>query len=108
MKVDCQWIEENLEALSFERLSPEDDYRARTHVDSCSHCREKLADLKIVDPLIKQLFRQNLAIARTPRKRRSPILVGAFGTGLAVIIVLIIISAMPRTVTDVPRLESTP
>jgi hypothetical protein len=108
MKVDCQWIEENLEALSSDRLSPEDDFHARTHLESCSHCREKLADLKMVDPLVKQLFRQNLAIARTPRRRRSPVLIGAFGTGLVAIILLIVISAMPRGVADVPRLQSPP
>jgi len=106
MKVDCQWIQENLEALSFERLSPEDDFSVRTHLESCSHCRQTLDDLKIVDPLVKRLFRENMAVARTPRRRRSPVLIGAFGTGLAAIIVLIIISAMPRSVANVPRLES--
>jgi hypothetical protein len=108
MNVDCQWIQENQEALTFERLSPEDDHRARMHLESCKQCREKLEDLRIVDPMIKQLFRQNLAIARTPQKRRSPVLIGAFGTGFAAIIILIVISTMSRPVSNVPRLESPP
>ncbi len=85
MNVDCHWIEENLERLAFE-----DDRLAQGHLAVCAHCREQIESLRAIDPMVKQVFEYDLAIARSPKRRRSPVLIGAFGTAIAAALLLIV------------------
>jgi len=107
MKVDCQWIEENLEGVFCERLGAEEDRLARLHLDSCAACRLKVEELTKVDPVIKQIFRQNLAVARAPRVRRSPIWAGAFASAL-IAVIFVVVWRVPRARTPAPAAVESP
>ena len=89
MNIDCRWIEENLEAFFCERLAVEETHIAQNHVDNCVNCREKVAAIRSVDPLIQRFFQHEMAIARAPKRRRSPVLLGAFATSIAAVIVVV-------------------
>ena len=67
MTVDCKWMSAHLEAYCCDRLSGEECAQARLHFETCSACREELAGLEAIDPLVKKLFRYRMAVARSPR-----------------------------------------
>ena len=56
MKVDCQWIDKNLEALFCGTLSPQDQERAHEHIGSCGTCGKEVAALNSIDPMVKKYF----------------------------------------------------
>lgn len=87
-KIDCQWIETNIEAYFCDRLSFEQKVVAQNHIQDCSGCREQVQGLNEVDPLVKQVFRYNLAVARTPRRARHWAVI--YGTPVAVFATLVI------------------
>lgn len=95
MNVDCKWIEDNGEALFCDGLTSEQDRLVRSHLESCFQCREKIADLKAIDPEIREVFKYDLAMARIPRPKRSPLLLGAAGTALAAAAILIAVNVQP-------------
>ena len=68
MKIDCQWIENNLEALFSGTLNLEDQGRAQHHIENCGPCAEEVAALRSIDPLVKRYFQGELDRAR----RASP------------------------------------
>ena len=61
MTVGCQWIENNLEALSNASLNEEESRLAHTHMESCDSCRNEVQALKAIDPLVKTFFQRELA-----------------------------------------------
>ena len=70
MTVDCKWMNTNLEAYCCDRLSSDELRQAKSHIENCQTCQEELRDLRAVDPLVKELFRYRLAVARTPAAPR--------------------------------------
>jgi len=67
--INCQWIENNLEALYSERLDPEQVRLARAHIESCQSCSREVQALNAIDPLIKSYFRRELQVAEQRRGR---------------------------------------
>src|SRR5437763_1191149 len=95
MNVDCHWIEQKLEAFFCDALPAEQTRAAASHLTSCAHCRSRIEELRSVDPLVKRVFHENLAMARVPPRRRSSVTIGAFAASV-VSIILLIVWAMPR------------
>src|SRR5262249_19098731 len=89
MNADCQWFEQHLEDLFCDRLQAEDERRARSHIETCPQCHTSVQQLESIDPLVRNLFRQNLAMARQPRRRRSPIVIGSVATAAAAFALLV-------------------
>jgi len=97
MNVDCAWIEKNLEGFFCDRLSAEDHRRAISHIESCPHCNQEVEGLRSMDPLVKQLFRTQLAVAAAPRKPRSSFVLGGFATAaIAAAILWVFVLRAPR------------
>lgn len=108
MNVDCRWIEENLEAICCDRLNLEEDRLTRSHLENCTHCRAKFAELTSIDPIIQQIFRHDLAIARTPKVRRSPVLIGGFATAFALILAVLVWAIPPHSNSTAPVIQAPP
>src|SRR3989441_11999892 len=90
MNVDCQWISKNLEALFCDGLTDEQHQLARAHIENCQTSRSQVQALIAVDPLIKNYFRQQLAIAQAPRRSRTSAVYGsAVAVTAAVVLVLV-------------------
>ena len=109
MNVDCKWIEDHFEALSCDSLTSEQDRLVRSHLENCFQCREKIADLKAIDPLVRQVFQGDLEMARIPRPRRSPILIGGVGTALAAAAILLAVqiqSPVPAPAVQPPSVAA--
>ena len=89
MKIDCQWLNANLEAFFCETLGADELRQASEHLNTCENCRTEVQSLRDVDPLIKQLmeFRmaQVQAAVETPRRGfvLNPVRLGLAGIGLA-------------------------
>jgi hypothetical protein len=98
MNAECQWIDSNLEAYFCDALNSDENRRARNHIADCDRCRGMVAELNAVDPVVRGLFRHELARARSPQ-RRSPALIGSVATALAALI-LVIVMQVPRFVTN--------
>ena len=98
MNADCQWIDSNLEAFFCDGLNSDGNRRARNHIAACDRCRDMVAELKAVDPLVKKLFQHELAHARSPQ-RRSPVLIGSVAAAFAALILVIAIE-VPQFVTN--------
>lgn len=107
MKIDCQWIEQNMEAFFCERLSVEENTQVLRHLETCTGCRDAVAELRSVDPLIKQLFRRELAVARAPRRLRWSALVPAAAVTLAALVAIVVALGPPPKVS-VPLMSSQP
>jgi hypothetical protein len=107
MNIDCRWIQDNLEAFFCERLSAEENALALRHIESCQRCRQSVDELRSVDPLIKNLFQQELAVARAPRRVRWSVPVGAAATAVAAIIAVAVFRT-PQPVLPPPALSSIP
>jgi len=100
MTVDCQWIENNLEALFCDSLNEEQTRLARAHIENCVACREETQTLNAIDPLIKQHFRRELAIARRPRAVNTRRVFGVSGATLALAAILLFAVMRAPLVTE--------
>jgi hypothetical protein len=101
--VDCQWIEKHLEAYFSDALAAADTRLFKSHLESCATCSENVRGLQSIDPLVKKLFRQNLAIAQTGQRRRSPVVLGGFAAVAAAIIIIVVMRFPTATpVTPAP------
>src|ERR1051326_3059596 len=69
MNIDCQWIENNLEALFSGTLKLEDQGRAQHHIENCGPCAREVAALRSIDPLVKRYFQGELDRARRTSSR---------------------------------------
>lgn len=107
MKNDCQWIETKLEGFFCENLSAEENRLVVQHLESCRACREEVDSVRSVDPLIKRLFQNDLAIARAPRRLRWSALVGATAAAVAAVIVVLVLR-VPQPSAPVPMLSQAP
>ena len=58
--MDCQWVEDHLEAIFSDKLAAEENRRARQHIESCDACRNEVQALIAIDPMIKKYFRAQL------------------------------------------------
>jgi len=90
MNIDCQWISKNLEALFCDGLASEEDRLARTHIESCPRCKEEVAELIAIDPLIKHYFQRELSLARHRRSASAfpRRVIGLMAAGVAVAAIL--------------------
>jgi hypothetical protein len=71
MKVDCEWLGENLESYFCDQLTTDEHRRALAHIQDCPACQAEVVALRNVDPLIKTYFRHELSLARAPRRMRA-------------------------------------
>jgi hypothetical protein len=92
MTVDCQWVENNLEALSCDSLDADTSGLARKHIESCGSCRKEVEALNAIDPLIKKHFQRQLEIARQPRTVQRGRLVGLSAAAVAIAAVLLFVT----------------
>ncbi len=83
-------MEEKLEPFFCDRLTADENRAAHAHLESCSDCRATIQEFTALDPLIKKVFQQNLAISRMPRQRRSPLTISAFAAAIAFVILLLV------------------
>jgi hypothetical protein len=92
MNIDCQWINENLEALFSGTLAQEDQDRAQHHIESCGSCGKEIAALKSIDPLVKRYFEGELDRVRrgTPRNFAKGRLVALSSAALIAICLLLV------------------
>jgi hypothetical protein len=60
-------MDSRFEAYCCDRLDDSEWRLAESHLKDCSQCREELAGLNAVDPLVKDVFRHRLSVARSPR-----------------------------------------
>jgi hypothetical protein len=86
--LNCQWIENNLEALFCDRLEPEQDRLARAHIENCASCRCEVEALNAVDPLVKKHFQRELITAQQPRVAHTGRVFGLSAAGLALVAIL--------------------
>jgi hypothetical protein len=108
MNIDCQWIENNLEALFSGTLNLEDQGRAQHHIENCGPCAREVAALRSIDPLVKRYFQGELDRARRalPRTIARGRLVALSSAALIAVCVLLFValrtthpdSANPRIV----------
>lgn len=87
--LNCQWIENNLEALFCDRLEPEQEQRARQHIESCSNCRREVQALSAIDPLVKRHFQNQMRAAQRPRAISTGRVFG-LGTAVASLIAIVL------------------
>jgi hypothetical protein len=96
--INCQWIENNLEALYSERLDLEQVRLARAHIESCQSCSREVQALNAVDPLIKNYFRRELQVAQQRRTVRAGRVFGLSAATLALVAVLLfVVLGTPQT-----------
>ena len=108
MKIDCQWIENKLEAFFCEQLTAEEARQFSNHLESCAECRRKVAELKSIDPLIRRFFQHELAVARAPRRVRWSALAGVTATAVAAVFAFVILLHRPQPVPPVPLVSQAP
>ena len=83
MNIDCQWIDKNMEVFFCDGLDEQETRLARAHVEGCPRCRNEVAALAAVDPIVKNFFRRQMSAARAPRRLRRSF---AYGTAAAVLV----------------------
>jgi hypothetical protein len=104
-QMDCQWIENNLEALLCDRLDQEQSRNAQTHIDNCAACRSEVQALDAIDPLIKRYFQGELKRAGQPRVVPAGRIFGLSAATLALVAILLIVALrQPQTNPAVPSL----
>lgn len=86
--LNCEWIENNLEALFCDRLEREQDRLAQAHIESCVSCRREVEALNAIDPLVKQHFQRELRMARQPRSVHAGRVFGLSAAGVALVAIL--------------------
>jgi len=88
---DCQWVENNLEAIFCETLTPELNQRARQHINGCDSCRQEVEALTAVDSLVRRNFRRDLQTAQSPRVMNRTRVLGLSSAALATVAVLLFV-----------------
>jgi hypothetical protein len=88
---DCQWVENNLEAIFCETLTPELNQRARQHINGCASCRQEVEALTAVDSLVRRNFRRDLQTAQSPRVMNRTRVLGLSSAALATVAVLLFV-----------------
>jgi hypothetical protein len=105
--INCQWIENNLEALYCERLDPEQVGLARAHIESCESCSREVQALSAIDPLVKNHFHRELQVARQRRTLRAGRVFGLSAATLALVAVLLfVVLGTPQT--EVQKVQPSP
>jgi hypothetical protein len=89
--INCQWIENNLEALYCDKLDPEQVRIARAHIESCQSCSREVQALNAIDPLVKNYFRRELQAAQQRRTLRAGRVFGLSAATLALVAVLLFV-----------------
>jgi len=105
MNIDCRWLEQNLEGFFCDRLSANEMDQLQLHVDNCSECQGTLREFQAVDPLIRQLFQHDLAVAQAPQRvRQSRLGMPVYAAATALIVLSIWLgvkaSEKPATLAD--------
>ncbi len=95
MNVDCKWMDQRLEAFFCDTLDANENRVARTHVAQCSRCKETIEGIRSVDPLVATVFKQNLAIAGMPPRRRPLPLIGSVAAAAVAATVFIVLRLSP-------------
>ncbi len=114
MNVDCQWIEKNLEALFCDKLPPEQDRLARTHIEACAGCREEVRELVSIDAVIKNYLQSQIRLAKVRPRRRSAFVYGTVtAAGLASLVIFAFVLRSPQiqpgsAPQNAPAAESAP
>jgi hypothetical protein len=105
--INCQWLENNLEALYCDRLDPEQVRLARTHIESCVSCSREVQALNAIDPLVKNHFQSELQVARQRRTLRAGRVFGLSAATLALVAVLLfVVLGTPQT--EVQKVQPSP
>ena len=60
MTIDCSWLNDNLEAYCCDRLSAEEQRRAKSHLETCETCSRELESIEAIDPLVRNLLQYRL------------------------------------------------
>ena len=102
MNIDCQWIEKNMEAFFGDGLDDLENQLARAHVEGCDRCRREVAALIAIDPVVKNYFRQQMSIARTPRRVRRSLIYGTAAAVLAAVFLFAVMLRGPQVNTTSP------
>src|SRR5262245_42597693 len=105
MNMDCQWVEDHLEAIFCDTLGEDQTRQVRAHIESCIKCRNEVQALLAIDPVIKKYFRTQLtkavragdAPARGVRKLRWAVPAAAIAL-VAVVLVAFVRSPQTNTV----------
>jgi hypothetical protein len=71
MNMDCQWVENHLEAIFCDTLAEEETGLAREHIGNCASCRNEVQSLMAIDPVIKKYFHAQLT--RAARAGDAPV-----------------------------------
>ncbi len=87
MRIDCQWVSTNLEAISCDSLGAEEARLVRDHIQDCAHCRSEIESLEAIDVVIKKYVRHQMAVAHSPGRPR--VAWGYVGAAAAVAIALV-------------------
>jgi hypothetical protein len=96
--INCQWIENNLEALYSDKLDQEQVRLARAHIESCESCSREVQALNAIDPLVKNYFQRELQVARQRRTLRAGRVFGLSAATLALVAVLLfVVLGTPQT-----------
>lgn len=89
--VDCQWIENNLEALFCERLEQEQERRARQHIEACEACRREVQAFNAIDPLVRRHFQTQMRAAQQRRAVSTGRVVGFSAAAASLVAVLLFV-----------------
>jgi hypothetical protein len=100
--MNCQWIENNLEALLCDRLDPEHAQQARAHIENCAACRSELQAFNAIDPLIKRHFQSELRRANQPRVVRGGRIFGLSAATLSLVAALLFVAFRTPQSTPAP------
>ena len=96
--INCQWIENNLEALYCDKLDQEQVRLARAHIENCQSCSREVQALNAIDPLVKRHFKRELQIAQQRRTLRAGRLFGLSAATLALVAILFfVVLGTPQT-----------
>jgi hypothetical protein len=92
MKIDCKWIENNLEALFSGTLGREDRDCAQRHIENCGACGQEIAALNSIDPLVKRYFQSELNRVRraSPRTLAKGRLIAVSSAALVLVCFILI------------------
>lgn len=105
MKIDCEWIEKNLEALFCDSLGVEESRDARAHIESCAACGKEVAALNAIDPLVKKYFQQQMSLAGAARQAKMSVrrsfVYGTAATAIAAVMLVAVILRTPPVVDTV-------
>jgi hypothetical protein len=115
MNVNCEWITANFEGYFSDRLHPEEKQIFHAHIQVCSNCREELRQLNDTDPLIRNYFKHQLAVAHIPVRRRAWLIPAGVAAAFATLFVLLpmlktsdVTVTAPAPATTAPAAASAP